>query len=136
MSDSFEIFEPVLAACPVTNPWQHQYGEAPVYSPDYELLEQLLTVPVRDGSLVVSGRFALGIDAWLAHELRRVGFGSDEVWPRTSRPRILPRDIAVLLEKLPARLAAEVRQRLLNYRASRRPRPASLVGRTTSRSTW
>lgn len=128
MSDSFEIFEQVLAEWPTTNPWQHQHGEAPEYLPDYELLEQLLTVPVRDGSLVVSGRFALGIDAWLAHELRRSGFGPDEVWPRTSRPRILPRDIANLLDKLPTQLAADVRQRLLKM-PSVAPSSARILGR-------
>jgi len=128
MSDSFEALEPVLSAREFTDPWLHGYGEAPEYAPDYELLEQLLTVPVRDGSLVVSGRFALGIDAWLAQELRRAGFGADEVWPRATRPRVLPRDIALLLEKLPAQLAADVRLRLQRM-PSVAPTSARILGR-------
>lgn len=128
MTDSFEAFDPVLAARPLTDPWRHERGAAPIYEPDFELLEQLLSVPIRDGSLVVSGRFALGIDSWLAHELRRAGFGSDEVWPRATRPRVLPRDVALLLEKLPQKLAAEVRERLPRL-TSVVPSSARVLGR-------
>lgn len=110
--DAFEPFEPVLTARRLNDPWQHETGEAPVYAPDYELLEQLLTLPVVAGALSESGRFARGIDVWLSHELRRAGFGEDEVWPRPTRPRVLPRDIVLLLEELPRHVAAQVRERL------------------------
>lgn len=110
--DAFEPFEAVLQARRPSDPWQHAIGEVPVYAPDYELLEQLLTVPVRAEAGSESGRFARGIDAWLAHELRRAGFGEDEVWPRATRPRVLPRDVATLLEELPKSLAAQIRERL------------------------
>ena len=60
-----------------------------------------------------SGALANGVDSWLAHELRRAGFGPDEVWPRATRPRIMPRDVAVLLEKLPCTLADDVREKLM-----------------------
>lgn len=110
--DAFSAFDGVLASAPVTDPWRHGTGAEPRFAPDYRLLERLLAIPVASGALVVSGRFARGIDAWLAHELRRCGFGPDEVWPRPSRPRVLPRDVALLLDRLPAKLAAEVRARL------------------------
>jgi hypothetical protein len=110
--DAFTPFEPVLGLARLDDPWVHAAGEAPRYAPDTALLERLLSVPVAAGAASQSGRFARGIDIWLAHELRRAGFAPDEVWPRPTRPRVLPREIAVLLEKLPAELAAEVRRRL------------------------
>ncbi len=77
------------------------------------LLEQLLTIPVTAGKGWATGALANGVDSWLAHELRRAGFTPDEVWPRASRPRILPRDIALLLEKLPRQLSDEVRAKVM-----------------------
>ncbi len=110
--DSFSPFDAELAAAPMSDPWLHGRGEAPFYSPDFELLERLLTIPVGGEKGSATGALANGVDSWLAHELRRAGFGHDEVWPRATRPRILPREIAVLLEKLPRPLAQEVRQKL------------------------
>lgn len=127
-TDSFSIFDSILAATPATDPWLHTQGEEPRYSPDYELLEQLLTLPVEAGKTSASGSLAGGVDSWLAHELRRAGFGADEVWPRPTRPRILPRDVAVLLDKLPGPLAAEVRRRVENLPAVA-PSDAHFLGR-------
>ncbi|WP_411700467.1 hypothetical protein [Conyzicola sp.] len=84
-----------------------------MYTPDYPLAEGLLTIPVAANKGWASGALANGVDSWLAHELRRAGFGPDEVWPRATRPRIMPRDIAVLLEKLPRALSDEVRAKLM-----------------------
>ncbi len=72
--------------------------------------------------------FAKAIDAWLAHELRRTGFGADEVWPRATRPRVLPREVAVLLDRLPARLATDVRA-LLERMPAVGPADAKILGR-------
>lgn len=110
--DSFSAFDSELAQASTASPWAHTPGDPPAYRPDYALLERLLSIPVRAGEAVESGRFANGLDAWIAHELRRAGFGADEVWPRPTRPRILPRDVAALLDRLPAKLAAEVRERV------------------------
>ncbi|HUR75681.1 MAG TPA: hypothetical protein VMZ00_15475 [Sporichthya sp.] len=128
MSDGFSALEPLLAARRRTDPWQHDRDKPAVYAPDYELLEQLLTVPVREGSAPATGRFALAVDAWLAAELRRAGFGADEVWPRPGQPRILPREVAELLERLPARLADELRERILKM-PSIAPTSARVLGR-------
>ncbi len=100
--DAFTPFDPLLASTELTDPWTHALGETPAYAPDYELLGKLLTIPVRAESLSESGRFARGIDAWLASELRRAGFGLDEVWPRAARPRVLPRDLRRRIEQMPA----------------------------------
>jgi len=83
---------------------------------------------VAAGAAVVSGRFARGVDSWLAHELRRAGFGADEVWPRVTRPRVLSRELAVLLERLPGPLAAEVRRRIAGM-PSVSPTDARVLGR-------
>lgn len=110
--DAFSDFDDLLAGQLLTDPWEHAAGEVPRYVPDYRLLGELLSIPILAAQVSESGRFAKAIDAWAAQELRRAGFGSDEVWPRSIRPRVLPRDIAVLLEKLPSRLATEVGARL------------------------
>ncbi|HET9653812.1 MAG TPA: hypothetical protein VFP72_00525 [Kineosporiaceae bacterium] len=110
--DAFSAFDTTLAGARATDPWRQEPGTPAVYAPDFPLLERLLAIPVAAGAKVVSGRFARAIDAWLAHELRRCGFGPDEVWPRATRPRVLPRELAMLLDRLPAKLADEVRSRL------------------------
>lgn len=126
--DAFSAFDVTLAGARTGNPWQQEPGDPPLYRPDYPLLEQLLAIPVAAGAKVVSGRFARAIDAWLAHELRRCGFGPDDVWPRATRPRVLPRELALLLERLPAKLAEEVRARLPGLPALA-PTDARVLGR-------
>jgi hypothetical protein len=126
--DAFAAYDTVLKDWLITDPWLHSAGQPPLYEPDYALLAELLTKPVVAGEVSESGRFAQGIDAWLAHELRRAGFATDEVWPRPSRPRVLPRDIAVLLEKLPRKLADEIRARLPRLPAVG-PTDARVLGR-------
>ena len=128
-TDSFSPYDTLLAGQAVTNPWNRPTErEVPRYQPDYDLLGKLLTVPVGAGAVSESGSFANGIDAWIAAELRRAGFHPDEVWPRPVRPRVLPRDIAVLLTKLPAALRAEVALRLGNLPAVA-PVDARVLGR-------
>jgi hypothetical protein len=126
--DAFTPFEPLLEVAGLSDPWAHEAGEPPRYVPDTALLARLLSIPVSAGERSQSGRFARGIDIWLAHELRRAGFARDEVWPRPTRPRVLPREIAVLLEHLPAALAEEVRRRLPGIPAVS-PTDARVLGR-------
>jgi hypothetical protein len=126
--DSFSPFDSALAAAPHSDPWVHGRGELPSYAPDYPLFEKLLSIPVTAGAVSASGALANGVDSWLAHELRRAGFGSDEVWPRATRPRIMPRDIAVLLEKLPRALSEEVRAKLMAMPVVA-PTDAKILGR-------
>lgn len=126
--DALSAYDDLLARTPRTDPWSHRPGEPPTYRPQYDLLAQLLQVPVRAGAISESGRFAKAIDAWLAHELRRTGFGADEVWPRATRPRVLPREVAVLLDRLPARLATDVRA-LLERMPAVGPADAKILGR-------
>lgn len=121
-TDSFEQFDSALAAAGSTDPWQHSRGETPVYGPEYAVLEALLSIGNASNSL------ANGLDGWLAHELRRAGFGADEVWPRATRPRVLPRDLARLLELLPQELSTELRRRLLGLSAVA-PTDAKILGR-------
>lgn len=126
-SDSFSHFDELLSV-DNSDPWTHTRGQAASYEPDYDLLGRLLTIPVRESAVSESGIFAKGIDAWTANELRRAGFGADEVWPRATRPRVLPRDIALLLEKLPAPLRAQVEYRVKNM-PSVAPVDAKVLGR-------
>lgn len=126
--DSFSAFDELLATAAVDTPWVHSVEAAPQYLPDYELLERLLSIPTTGRAVVESGRFANGVDAWIAHELRRAGFEGDEVWPRPTRPRILPRDISMLLSRLPTALAAQVRERVVSM-PSVAPSDARVLGR-------
>jgi hypothetical protein len=126
--DSFTPFDDTLAAAPLTDPWAHNRGQQPAYAPEYRLAEALLSIPVAAGKGWASGALANGVDSWLAHELRRAGFGPDEVWPRATRPRIMPRDIAVLLDKLPGPLSAEVRAKLMAMPVVA-PTDAKILGR-------
>lgn len=125
--DVFDSFDEIVRTRERTSPWQGTAGE-PVYTPDYELLSRLVAVPIQAGSGSETGRLAKAIDAWTANELRRAGFGDDEVWPRQSKPRVLPRDLAVYLDGLPKkeRPAAEARV-LQNKRAA--PSDARVLGR-------
>ncbi|MCC6419447.1 MAG: hypothetical protein IT429_14525 [Gemmataceae bacterium] len=126
--DAFSDFDALLAGYPLTDPWEHDHGEAPLYAPDYRLLGSLLAIPLAAKQVSESGRFARAIDAWTAHELRRAGFSPEEVWPRATRPRVLPRDVAVLLQKLPRKLSAEVASRLPDL-AAVGPVDAKVLGR-------
>lgn len=126
--DSFSIFDSILESAELTDPWIHEHDEVPRYSPDYALFEKLLTLPVAAAKGSASGVLANAVDSWLSYELRRAGFGENEVWPRPSRPRILPRDVAVLLEKLPSTLASEVRARIDSMPAVA-PSDAHFLGR-------
>ena len=127
-TDSFSAFDGALAQATSTDPWLHERGQAPQYSPDYPLLQTLLSIPVAAKKVAASGALANGVDLWLANEFRRAGFGADEVWPRATQPRILPRDVAALLEKLPRQLELAVRTQIENMK-SVAPTDAKILGR-------
>lgn len=93
--EGWAAFDKLVAGSPLTSPWIWPNGQLR-FEPKYELLEELLAVPVRLGLTTQSGMPAKAIDVWVAHELRRAGFEPDEVWPRATTPRVLPRDIARL----------------------------------------
>ena len=126
--DVFDLLEPVIRGRPEVNPWRRDGGALTGYLPDYDLLEQLLSIPVGEGSGSQSGRLAKAIDAWVAHELRRAGFGADEVWPRLSPPRVVPREVALFVNALPGAQRAAAHAQLLRNRAVA-PADARLLGR-------
>jgi len=78
------------------SPWSNRGTPALEYCPQFDLLEDLLEVPIRLGLKTTTGMPAKAVDVWIAHELRRTGFHADEVWPRASTPRVLPREVALL----------------------------------------
>ncbi|MFP5021175.1 hypothetical protein [Pseudonocardia phyllosphaerae] len=126
--DSFSPFDDVLLDVDVSQPWAHDQGDSPVYEPSYDTLNKILAVAVERGSVRQSGIFANGIDVWIAHELRRAGFSADEVWPRPTRPRILPRELAMLLESLPPKLRDDLAPRIAGMPAIA-PVDAKVLGR-------
>lgn len=111
-TDGFSAYDDAISRAQINSPWVFGDGGEVAYAPNYQLVEEILTIPYQAGEVSESGRFARGIDAWIAHELRRSGFDPDEVWPRASRPRVLPRDIKTLLDRLPRALSAQVEERL------------------------
>lgn len=128
MSDGFTDFEPLLAQPLPVNPWTVTDDGGRAFVPDVDLLEGLLAVALRDGHVSQSGRLPKALDSWVAAELRRAGFAPDEVWPRATQPRVLPREVAGLLDRLPADLATRVQQLLLKHR-SVAPAAAQVLGR-------
>ena len=122
-----ELDEILESADLATNPWEHT-GAEPRYRIDAELLQELVRRPLIAKASTQSGRLAKAIDAWVAHELRRAGFEPDDVWPRASQPRILPRDVRLLVEKLPDPLSGQVSDLLLKI-PSVAPSDARFLGR-------
>lgn len=80
-------FDRLIPSDPWVNPWQSDGS----YRSDFGLLEKLLAVAI--GTSQRSGVVAGAADVWAAEELRRAGFDPDEVWPRRSTPRVMPRDV-------------------------------------------
>lgn len=125
--DVFDSFEDTIRQRPNLEPWL-DHGGASVFQADSELLAELIAIPVGEGRGSESGRLAKAIDAWVAAELRRAGFGEDEVWPRLTKPRVLPRDLALYLDGLPRREQDQARARVLrNKRVA--PADAKVLGR-------
>lgn len=128
IEELFEAFEAVLLSRPKKSPWGRSSGAAPEFTPDYEALTRLIGIPIEAGSGSETGRLAKAIDAWTANELRRAGFDTDEVWPRARRPRVLPRDLALLLRGLPEKERGAVEARILKNKKIA-PADARVLGR-------
>lgn len=130
--DVFDTFEAAIRERQSTdNPWKLS-DDSRRYEPDYELLQTLLAIPIQAGSGSESGRFANAIDAWVANELRRAGFPPDEVWPRLTKPRVLPREVGLFVDGLPKALKTQVEAQLLRN-AKVAPRDANVLGRAYSK---
>ncbi|MGH8823074.1 MAG: hypothetical protein ACRDVN_01170 [Jiangellaceae bacterium] len=126
--DIFDLLEPIIRGHPSVNPWIVHDDGTPTYRPDLGLLIQMLAVQAAESSIAQSGRLAKTIDAWVASELRRAGFGEDEVWPRLVSPRVLPREVGLLVSALPPRLRADVQTHLTRNRQVG-PADARVLGR-------
>ena len=114
---------------PWVNPWQVNGA----YRADFALLETLLGVAV--GSSQRSGVVAGATDVWAAEELRRAGFDPDEVWPRRSVPRVMPRDVRNFVDlALTNQLRKQVEERFDKPGAKRAlPAEAHVMGRAYSK---
>lgn len=124
--DRFDAFIP---SDPWVNPWQADGS----YESDFRLLVSLLDVAV--GTSQRSGVVAGAADVWAAEELRRAGFDPDEVWPRRSAPRVLPRDLRNFVDlALTKSLRAQVADRFDKPGARRAlPAEAHIMGRAYSK---
>lgn len=112
---AWRAFDQLVAEAGAANPWRTNALDEREFAPDYGLLERLLAVPVRLGSMTQSGIPAKAVDVWVAHELRRAGFLADEVWPRATPPRVLPREVALMRHpesNMTAALSRQIFERL------------------------
>lgn len=125
--DALSDYEGLLSIGALSNPWTTSGGNL-FYVPDLALLRSLLAVPIRTGSSSESGRLPKALDAWVAHELRRSGFPPDEVYPRRTQPRVLPREVGLFVEGLPQELRERARTRLLKA-SSVAPSDSRILGR-------
>ncbi|MGK2957879.1 MAG: hypothetical protein ACSLFB_05665 [Acidimicrobiales bacterium] len=128
MDELWDAFGDVLAARPSGSRWIHDADGSRRFEPDFEALESLISIPIEAGSESQTGRLAKAIDAWTANELRRAGFDADEVWPRLTKPRVLPRDLALYLRGLPAKERAAAEERVLANKTVA-PSDARVLGR-------
>jgi hypothetical protein len=85
-------YDELYAAVPATlsSPWDPNGN----YEPDYECLQALVEVTVRNGKAFKpqTGALAAATNVWVATELRRAGVDPDRVWPRSTSPRVMPWD--------------------------------------------
>lgn len=80
------------------SPWKNR-----AYRPDTSRLGGLLSVCASSAGKwkpQEGGDLGAALDLWVADELRRAGYESDAVWPRTEEPRVLPAAIASAMGKL------------------------------------
>lgn len=82
-----------------SSPWATNSAGLMEYIPDFAHLIANLDGPLRASKVFSSGNWAVALDDWISYELRRSGFPPNEVWPRPESPRVLPREVALLLEK-------------------------------------
>lgn len=128
MDELWDAFGGVLAERLTASPWAHNADGGRRFEPDFDALASLISIPIEAGSESQTGRLAKAIDAWTANELRRAGFDEDEVWPRLTKPRVLPRDLALYLRGLPVKERAAAEARVLANK-SVAPSDARVLGR-------
>jgi hypothetical protein len=123
--DRLSRFDRFLEGREPQNPWAPDGA----FQPDSELLIALVAEAA--GTSQRSGLVAGAVDVWAAEELRRAGFPADDVWPRRTPPRVLPRDVKRLLDgAFPAEMRADVEARFRQPGARRAlPAEAHVVGR-------
>lgn len=128
MRELYRAFGDVISSRPaLENPWR-ALRDVPRFVPDYGALSELVAIPIEAGSGSATGRLAKAIDVWAASELRRAGFDHDEVWPRPTEPRVLPRDLSLYLHGLPRQERDAAEARILgNKRVA--PADARVLGR-------
>lgn len=105
--EAWAAFDRLLAEAATGSPWVIDNRDRRLL-PDWDVLARLLAVPLRIGASTQSGLPAKAVDVWVANELRRAGFGIDEVWPRPTTPRVLPREVGLLRHVLPQGLARDL----------------------------
>lgn len=129
MAGKLDRFDAHLPAQPWRNPWQTDGS----FRIDTDLAELLLGVAV--GSSQQSGVVAGAADVWAAEELRRAGFAPDDVWPRRTAPRVMPRDVRNFVDlALTKKLRETVRARFETAGARRAlPAEAHVMGRAYSK---
>ncbi len=128
MDEFWDAYGNVLADRPNASPWADDGDGSRRFEPDFDALASLISIPIEAGSESQTGRLAKAIDAWTANELRRAGFDEDEVWPRLTKPRVLPRDLALYLRGLPVKERAAAEARVLANK-SVAPSDARVLGR-------
>ncbi|MBY5163447.1 hypothetical protein [Salsipaludibacter albus] len=122
-------FDAHVPAEPWVNPWQADGS----FEVDLALLARLLGVA--EGTSQRSGVVAGAVDIWAAEELRRAGMHPDDVWPRRTDPRIMPRDVRKFVEHgLTVGLREQVQQRYSSPGARRAlPTDARVMGSAYSK---
>lgn len=89
------------------------------FAPDIDTLRKLFSIPVAQATGHRTGRLGRVIDAWVAHELRRAGFGEHEVFPRRIRPRTLHAPLPQLLDDPALRKEERARRVITGYGSER-----------------
>lgn len=127
-AEKFRAYEGPIRERRQGEPWVTTGDGEREYLPDYGLLEELLAIPVKAKQTSPSGRLPAAVDAWAAYELRRAGFPHDEVYPRLTEPRVVPREVGMFIDGLPQRDQVEMRRRLLQNKQVA-PSGARILGR-------
>lgn len=114
--DSYSKFDDIIRDVGITdeaNPWT-----SGGLSCDFRLLDALISRSLERGVVQHTGDFAKAFDCWAAAELRRIGFPADSVWPRPEMPRVLTRELSLLIQTVTSGGSAKQSQQLREELAS------------------